>query len=184
LPEGWFERGHNVLGGQMDSKGFCRSPNPSEPQDKLLLGCIHRINLDTFWSRATRTVEGNCDKIVTAINLFKTVGLLGPSKALGLLPEIDHCGYEVAIEMVLQSRRPGRYSPNYMHFDTIRKLGSVFSNHCHASSQSNRISLALGNQEGKYQCFLTDPCSLFWFFCFIEGARARMGQDWRPYKAI
>jgi hypothetical protein len=29
------------------------------------------------------------------------VGLLGPYKAEGPLPEEDHCGYEVAIEMVL-----------------------------------------------------------------------------------
>jgi hypothetical protein len=89
------------------------SPNPSKPPGKLLLGCIHRINLDTFWSRATGTVKGNRDKIDMAINLSKTVHLLGPYKAIGPNPENDHYGYEVAIEMVLQFRCPGKYSPNY-----------------------------------------------------------------------
>jgi hypothetical protein len=41
-----------------------------------------------------------------------------------------------------------------------------------------------GCSEGKYQRFSTDPCSSFWFYHFIEGVRLRMGQDWRPNKAI
>jgi hypothetical protein len=44
--------------------------------------------------------------------------------------------------------------------------------------------MALGNQKGRYLRFATDPCSLFWFYQFIEGARNRMGQDWCPNKAI
>jgi hypothetical protein len=60
----------------------------------------------------------------------------------------------------------------------------VFSNHCRASAQSNHISYALGDQKGKYQHFLTDPCSSFWFYHFVEGAQLHMGQDWRPNKAI
>jgi hypothetical protein len=44
--------------------------------------------------------------------------------------------------------------------------------------------MALGDQKGKYLRFATDPCSSFWFYRFLEGARTRMGQDWRPNKAI
>jgi hypothetical protein len=97
-----------------------RSPDPSSPPDKLLQACIRRVSLDAFWSWATATVRGNRDKIAQAIGLSKTVGLLGPCEAKGPLPEVDHCGYEVAIKMVLQSRRPGRYSPDYTQFDIIR----------------------------------------------------------------
>jgi hypothetical protein len=86
--------------------------------------------------------------------------------------------------MLLHSRRPGRYSQNYTQFDTIRKLRSSFSNHCRASAKSNRVSLALGDQKGRYQRFSADPCASFWFYRFIEGARHRMGQDWRPNKAL
>jgi hypothetical protein len=60
----------------------------------------------------------------------------------------------------------------------------LFSNHCCASTQSNHLSLMLGDQKGGYQPFATDPCSLFWFYQFVEGARLWMGQDWRPNKAI
>jgi hypothetical protein len=112
------------------------------------------------------------------------MGLMGPYESDGPLPEYDHCGYEVAFEMLLHSRRPGSYSDSYTQFDTIGKLRSAFSNHCRASANANRISLALEDQKGRYLRFATDPCSSFWFYRFIEGARNRMSQDWPPNKAI
>jgi hypothetical protein len=44
--------------------------------------------------------------------------------------------------------------------------------------------MALGDQKGQYKRFSTDPCSSFWFYRFIEGARILMVQDWRPNKAL
>jgi hypothetical protein len=120
---------------------FCKLrnhlPDLSNPQDKLLTACIRRINLDAFWSRAKSTVRGNRDKVAQAIKISNTVGLFGPYEAEGPLPEFDHCGYEVAIEMVIQSRQPGRYSSEYTQFETIRKLRSAFSNHCRATAKAN-----------------------------------------------
>jgi hypothetical protein len=161
-----------------------RNPVATNPQDSLLSACIRRANLDAFWSRAKGTAGANRDKVAFAIKMSALVGLLGPYESDGPLPEDDHCGYEVAIEMLLHSRRSGSYSEAYTQFDTIRKLRSAFSNYCRASAKSNRSSAALGDQKGKYQRFATDPCSSFWFYRFIEGARHRMGQDWRPNKAI
>ncbi len=85
------------------------------------------------------------------------------------LPEFDHCGYEVAIEMV-----------EYTQFETIRKCCFAVSNHCRASAQANRVSLALGDQKGRYQQLGTNPCSSFRFYWFVEGARLRMGQETKP----
>ena len=161
-----------------------QTPVPNTPQDALLLACIRRANLDAFWSRAKSTALANRDKVAFGIQMSATMGLLGPYKSDGPLPEGDHCGYEVAFEMLLHSRRPGSYSGSYTQFETIRKLRSAFSNHCRASSKANRMSMALGDQKGKCLRFATDPCSSFWFYRFLEGARTRMGQDWRPNKAI
>jgi hypothetical protein len=146
-----------------------RTPTPADPVDDPLMACIRRINLDPFWGRTHGMVEGNRDKVSFTINLSKTVGLLGPYKADGPLPETDGCGYKVAIEMILHACRSGTYSKDYVQFDTIRKLRSLFSNHCRASAQSNRVSLTLGNQKGRYQRFATDPCSSFWFYRFVKG---------------
>jgi hypothetical protein len=161
-----------------------RSPIASNPTDDPLMACIRRINLDAFWSPARGTVETNRNEVAFAIKLSETVGLEGPYEAHGHLPEYDHCGYKVAIEMVLHSRRSGHYSKDYVQFKTIWKLRSSFSNHCQASAQSNCVNSALGDQKGRYQRFSTDPCSSIWFYHFVEGIRLRMGQDWRPNKAI
>jgi hypothetical protein len=161
-----------------------RSPDVTDPADELLLACIRRINLDAFWSRSKHTVRGNREKISLSIELSKTVGLEGPYLVDGALPDFDHCGYEVAIDTVLYSRRPGSHSKEYTQFDTVRKLRSAYSNHCRSTAQANRSSWSIGDTRGKYQRLGTDPCGSFWFFRFMEGMKRRMGQDWRPNKAI
>jgi hypothetical protein len=159
-------------------------PDVGSATDRLLMACIRRANLDSFWSRATDTVRGNRDKTKMGIDFSRSVGLEGPYLHEGSLPPHDHCGYEVAIQMLLNSRRPGRHSKIYCQFETIRKLRTCHSNQVRASPQSNRSSLALGDQKGRYQRFSSDPCSSFWFHRFADGCRIRMGQVWRPNKAL
>jgi hypothetical protein len=161
-----------------------RSPDLTNPGDELLIACIRRINLIAFWSRSKYTVSGNREKIGTCIQLSKAVGLEGPYDVDGPLPDFDHCGYEVAVDTVLYSRRPGRHTNEHTQFDTIRKLRTAYSNHCRSTAQANRESWAIGNTKGKYQRLVIDPCGSFWFFQFMEGLKRRMGQDWRPNKAI
>jgi hypothetical protein len=55
-------------------------------QDKLLLGCIRRISLDVFWSRASSTVRANRDKIKQGLELSKLVGLDGSYHHIGSMP--------------------------------------------------------------------------------------------------
>ena len=86
--------------------------------------------------------------------------------------------------MVLESRKKGLYCVDRLQFDTIRKLWTVYSNHCRAGSKANRTAMSLGDQKGKYVRFSTDACSSFWFYRFLEGCKGRMGQDWRPNQAM
>jgi hypothetical protein len=129
-------------------------------------------------------VSGNREKIKTLLDLLKAVGLDGPYKVDGPLPDFDHCGYELAINTILYSRRPGRHTKEYTQFDTIRKLQTAYSNHCRLTAQANCSSWAIRDMKGKYQRLGTDPCGSFWFFRFMEGLKRQMGQDWRPNKAI
>jgi hypothetical protein len=161
-----------------------RSPDVTDPADELLLACIRRVNLDAFWSRSKSTVCGNREKIALLLELSKAIGLKGPYVVDGPLPDYDHCGYEVAVDTVLYSQRPGRHSKEYTQFDTVRKLRTAFSNHCRSTAQANRSSLSIGDTKGKYQRLGTDPCGSFWFYRFMEGMKGPMGQDWRPNKAL
>jgi hypothetical protein len=157
-----------------------QDPIDGHPKDELLLACIRRVNLDAFWSRASSTVKANTDRLRFCLKLSEMVGLQGPYIQEGPLPSYDYCGYEVAIQMVLHSLRPGRYSPEYTQFETIRKDRSCFSNQVRASSKANRQILSMGDAKGSYQRFNFDGCGSLLFSAFIDGCRFRMGNDWRP----
>ena len=161
-----------------------RSPQARDSVDALLLGCIRRINLDAFWSSATSTVNGNRDKLVMGLRLSRLVGLDGPYIHQGPLPNHDHWGYEVAVQMLLYSKKAGRNSDTHMQFETIRKLRTSYSNHVRASPQANAESMSMGDVKGNYQRLTNDPCGSFWFYRFMRGMKARMGQDWRPNKGL
>jgi hypothetical protein len=121
------------------------SSEEDQEKDLLLLACIRRANLDAFWSRATSTVIANGDRTRAALELSSSIGIEGPYEVEGTLPLFDHCGYEVAIQMLLASRKPGKYSKQYSQWDTIRKIRTVFSNQYKASPQFNRDIVALGD---------------------------------------
>jgi hypothetical protein len=138
-----------------------RSPGDGDPVDGLLLGCIRRINLDAFWSSATSTVIGNRDKLEMGLRLSRMVGLDGPYIHQGPLPSHDHCGYEVAIQMLIYSKKAERTTKTHMQFETIRKLRTLYSNHVRASPQSNSESMSMGDIKGNYQHLTNDPCGSF-----------------------
>ncbi len=161
-----------------------RSPRSQEPVDDLLLGCIRRINLDAFWSSATSTVHGNRDKLAMGIKPSSLVGLEGPYTHQGPLPGHDHCGYEVAIQMLLYSKRSGNHCKTHLQYETIRKLRTVYSNHCRATPQSNAEVSSLGDIKGNYQRISNDPCGSFWFYRFMKGMKSRMCHDWKPNKGM
>ena len=160
-----------------------RDPTRANPQDKLLKACITRPILDGFWSRAEGTVTGYSRKADKMVEFSRLVGLDGPFRNTQVLPWYDHCGYEVAIKILLYSRREGQNSEN-LQYDTIWSFRTVYANYVRASPQGNVQSLALGDTHGKYQRLSTDPCSSLWFCRFMEGLKNRMGQVWLPNRAF
>ena len=140
--------------------------------------------LDAFWSRASSTVQNSFRLVNKQLKLSRQLGMGGPYEQQGHLPSHDHCGYEVAVSMVLYSKGEGKYHKSHLQFDTVRKLRSVYSNFIRSSVQGNQQAIALGTSLGKYQRLCDDSCASFWFERFIEGMKRRMGQDWRPNKAF
>jgi hypothetical protein len=142
------------------------------------------MNLDAFWSRSTAIVKGQKDKLKQGLALSMLVGLDGPYFNDGPYPSYNHVGYEVAIQMLLMSRRKGIHSPTHLQFDTIRKLRTVYANHLRASPQANKVTLSLGDQKGKYTRFTYNKCASLWFYRFLEDCQHRMGQIWKPNQAL
>jgi len=159
-------------------------PDPSSPPDQLLMSCIRRMNLDAFWSRETSTVKANTRRANKLIEASSTFQMPGPFFHQGPLPLFDHCGYRIAVSMLLLSRNPGKHNNTYTQFDTIRSYRSTFSNFTRASSINNRSSLSLGDLNGNYQRLSHDEAGSFFFKRFMEGLRSRMGQVHKPNLAM
>lgn len=159
-------------------------PRRQNPQDDLLLACIRRANLDTFWSRAPGSVNNNMRIVNQSVKFMKTLGLPGCFSIPSVAPSYDHAGYQIAYAMLLHSRRPGKHSKEYVQFVTIRKHRSGFSNFIRCYPSGNYRNLALGSTDGRYQSLSDDPCSSLWFTKFIAGCSSRMGRIWKPDKAL
>jgi hypothetical protein len=152
-------------------------PLPTSEQYRLLLACIHRVTLDAFWSRASSIVAGNRDKIRQGLALSKLVGLDGPYVHYGSMPAKDTFGYDVVIQTVLASRRPGKYARDHTLWDSIWKFCTAYADHVRASPQANSNSLIWGDDKGKVQRFVEDGCSSYWYRRFSIGCKHRMEQD-------
>ena len=126
-----------------------RQPVREANRDKLLMAAIRRVNLDAMWSRKATTVARNLEGVRRIINTSATVGLQGPFKSYGPMPLYDHCGYEIAIDMVLASKLPGRYNKQYLQFDAIRKLRTSYGNFERISSLKVKHSLVLDGGSGE-----------------------------------
>ena len=159
-------------------------PEKRNPQDKLLLGVIRRMNLDAFWSRASGTVLQNADRAKMGIELSSMLGLQGPYEDTGNYPPHDHCGYEIAAVILMHSRRPGKYSSGYTQYQTIRKHRSTFGNQVRAATQSNTHPLVTVDDKGIYRRIVNDKTGSLWFNRFMIGLHNRMGEISKQNKAL
>lgn len=159
-------------------------PNEKSEKDSLLLACIRRANLDAMWSRSTGTVRDNLGKVKEMIKLSDSVDMESPFVLTKHTPSYDHCGYQIAVLMLMKSLKPGKHSKEYQQFDTIRSLRSAFSNFLRANPTNAGVTQSLGNSEGVYTRLNEDGCGSLWFEKFIKGLRTRMGQVCKPNKAL
>jgi len=159
-------------------------PNLTSPIDRLLLSCIRRMILDSFWSRETSTVKANTRRVNKLIETAAIFQIPGPFYYDGPLPLHDHCGYQIAVSMLQLSRNPGRYDKTYTQYDTIRAYRSSYGNFMRASPQNNHSTLAIGDFNGQYQRITKDESGSFFFKRFMVGLRSRMGQINKPNLAL
>ena len=148
------------------------------------MGVIRRMNMDAFWSRAASTVEKNAERAEMMLEFSGLLGLKGPFEEEGRYSLRDQCGYEVAATTLLRSRRPGRHATLYTQFQTIRKQRTTYGNQIRAASQSNTSPLVLLDEKGGYRRVVQDKCGLLWYNRFMAGLSNRMGQVWKPNKAL
>jgi hypothetical protein len=73
----------------------------------------------------------------------------------------------------------------HQQWETVRKLRTAFTNQARSSGSQNALALSMSDGDGNnYQRLNDDSCALMWFMHFLRGCKRRMGQDWRPDRAI
>jgi hypothetical protein len=80
-----------------------RNPAENSHTDALCKAAIRRVDLDAMWARSSHTVQEQRDMMWQGMRYSETARLAGPYWYDGPLPSFDHCGYEVAIQMMLKS---------------------------------------------------------------------------------
>jgi hypothetical protein len=119
-----------------------------------------------------------------ALRLSRSIGLDGPYDRDGPFPAHDHCGYEVALQILMHSRQPGKIHGTHCQFETVRRNRSVYSNFVRASAPANTMNLSLSDMNGAYSRFNTDASGSYWFQLMITGCANRMGSDTRKNQAL
>ena len=59
-------------------KFYQRCPQADNKMDLFVMKCLHRINLETFWSEACSTVKTNAAKVREGLNISNRLSLTGP----------------------------------------------------------------------------------------------------------
>jgi hypothetical protein len=155
-----------------------RDPLPEVPQDNLLLCVIRRALLDSMWGREPQTVGATLRAARQLVQQWNKVGLPPQLPPLGPFPVSDSLGMGVAVAMLLKSLEPGRYSPRYQQFETVRKLRAGFSNIYMASCEGASCLRTVGGDRAKHQLTYS-PTQSLWFERFAQGCVRRMGQEVR-----
>lgn len=162
-----------------------RAPTKELQTDKLLLINIRRMNLDAFWSRARSTVGQNTRRIKQTIKFSRMQGLHGPFEHTGQsYPAYDHCGYEVATDILMHSRQSGKYHASHVQFETIRRLRTSYSSHVRSTPGANVGQMCWVDKMGHYTRLAEDKCGSLWFNRFMVGLKMRMGQTLKQNKAM
>ena len=158
-----------------------RFANAHKEADKLLLLCIQRAILDSFWSRERTTVEKNWREVRGLIEAGEAMGLDQPLPQRGPCPVADDQGLKVACLMLMKTMNQGRNS-RHIQFETARKVRSAVSNFYHALLGGTGLAtVGHGDRGGLF--FSGSPTNSHWYKRFMTGCHRRMGDVWIPDQA-
>ena len=156
-----------------------RNPNLNVLEDKALMSCIRRVNLDMLWSVNPATVQSTLSNVRKGIKMSKELGIAPTFSALGPWPLRDEIGFSVGLQMVKASLSPGRHDVRYQQFDTVRAIRSAYSNVFESSAGTHTVREVLRGDKGVVLHPSRCPTQSLWFEKFSKGMLRRMGRDVR-----
>ena len=156
-----------------------RNPDLERLEDKALMSCIRRVNLDMLWSCSPSTVAATMSNVKKGVRMCEELGISPTYAVLGPWPLKDKVGFTVALQMVKASLIPGKYHQTYQQFDTIRTVRTAFSNVFEASTGAHSSRSVFRGDRGVVLHPSKCPTQSLWFEKFTKGLLGRMGRDVR-----
>ena len=160
----WFGNIHN-----MDSNDWYVG-------DARKLAYMRQVNLDIFWSREPATVYNTLSTLRRAKQCSEDIGLKPINLKVGPWPVGDNCGFQVAIEMLKMSQGKGKNSPDYIQYDSIRKIRSAYSNVFESGPSRCGDNRKLKTDKGQMLHFVNGDTDSKLFGMFMRGCEKRMGR--------
>ena len=153
-----------------------RDPLPSDPLDKLVLGYARRVNLDMMWSRERGTVNGWLSNIRKGKKMSEELGLSPVELKISAWPVCDNQGFQIAIEILRASQRPGRNDSSYTQFDTIRKLRTAYAIVSENTVEGSGNYNLYKGEHGRTMVLSRNETDSVLFRKFMLGVEKRMGR--------
>ncbi|KAL7580625.1 hypothetical protein ACA910_002141 [Epithemia clementina (nom. ined.)] len=153
---------------------FHRDPDVEAQEDKWVLLCIVRANLDAFWSRRASTVSNNLQDMKRVIRIDNAMGIDNPMESFkrGPFPVKDTFGMVLAIILLQQLLDRGK-NARTIQWDTMQGVHSAMSNFMHTTPGGVGGFVM---SDGKRSPHITHSMTnTMWFKCFMDGSHERMG---------
>lgn len=169
---------------ECDSCTFARlmnRPGKLDGSDSDVWRWIRRANLDAFWSREPRTVDGNLKMILREIRECQAFGY-DPFDPWSPMPSNYNPGTRAAIAMIRDSEKSGRHEKT-KKWSAVRKTRTVFS-HIYSASGVGVGETSVAHTDRSRIVTSRDPTRSEWFSRFSTGLAARLGKRIKQDAAI
>ena len=153
-----------------------REPNDLSLSDIRLQAYIRRVNLDVFWCREPSTVKSTLATLVKGKRMSQELGLPQIRIPVGSWPVGDTCGFQVALEMLKASQRPGKHVSTYTQFDSIRKIRTGYLNAYEAGPARCLNNSVFKSNKGQMFSMIGGATQSKLFSMFLLGCEKRMGR--------
>ncbi|KAL7555954.1 hypothetical protein ACA910_015252 [Epithemia clementina (nom. ined.)] len=152
-------------------------------EDKWVIICIVRANIDAFWAQRPSTVRSNLLEVTRMMEQARIMRIDQPIKAFprGPFPLNDSLGMVSAILSLHRSLDKGKNSKT-IQWDTMRGLHSAYSNLVHTTPLGT--AAAVLSDSRKTTRITNSPTNGIWFQRFMKGSHERMGDVRIPDTAL
>ena len=149
--------------------------DPSDARDQAFECVMIRLQLDAFWSHATRTVAGHVREVKFMVKYAEQLGIHSPFPKLGPFPLGSHRGALQAGLLIMRSMEPGTGRQGMVKWGTARRPRSAITVLYDASPESGGDQvLSTSSSKGRY-VLTHNPAESRFFQMFSSGIAARMG---------